>query len=383
MHLRDDFVKIVLLFLGWRLLLVVFSVIAINFIPLGSKDRFLGGGYNSYQLSPHFFSWANFDGEHYLSISIFGYKSLEQAFFPLYPGVISIISKPISLDFPSLTINSIFVGLLISNLAFLISLILLYDLIRLDFSKKIAFWVIIALLIFPTSFYFASLYNESLFLLLSISTFYFVRKQKWWLAGILGMIASATRVFGILIFFALLIEAWQQKKSIKEVIWICLIPLGLLFYMYYQWIFFQDPFSFYNLQTIVGEQHQKNIILFPQIIFRYFKMLFTVNFHNPIYQTLILEFVTGIMFLILPIYGYFKKIRLSYIFYALVGFLLPTIQGSLSSSPRYILILFPSFLCLALLISGFPKWGKITYVLFSLVFLGIETMLFLRGFWVA
>lgn len=153
--------------------------------------------------------------------------------------------------------------------------------------------------------------------------------------------------------------------------------------MSYQWIFFQDPLSFYNLQIIVGEQHQKNIILFPQIIFRYLKMLFTVDFYNPIYQTLILEFITGITFLFLPIYGYFKKIRLSYIFYAIIGFLLPTIQGSLSSSPRYVLILFPSFLALAILISGLPKWGKISCILFSLILLSIETILFLRGYWVA
>lgn len=383
MHLRDEFIKIIILFLSWRFLLVVILIGAIKLVPLGSTDRFLGGGIDNYQQFPYFFSWANFDGEHYLSISIFGYKNLEQAFFPVYPGLISIISKSVSFDFPALIFNSIYVGLIISNLAFLISIILLYDLIKLDFSRKIAFWTIVVLLIFPTSFYFASLYNESLFLLLSIGAFYSARKQKWWLAGILGMIASATRVFGILIFFALLIEAWQQKKSIKEILGIFLIPLGLLGYMFYQWQTIGNPLAFYNLQTIVGEQHQKNIILFPQIIFRYFKMLLSVDFYNPIYQTLILEFVTGIVFLLLPIYGYFKKIRLSYIFYALVGFLLPTIQGSLSSSPRYILILFPSFIALAILISSFPKWGKLLYVLFSLIVLGLETSLFLRGFWVA
>lgn len=383
MRLRDEFIKIIFLFLGWRLLLVFFSIIAINFIPLGSKDRFLGGGISNYQRLPYFFPWANFDGEHYLSISIFGYKNLEQAFFPAYPGLISMTAKPVSSDFPSLVFNSIYLGLLISNLAFFISLILLYDLIKLDFSKKIAFWALTALLVFPTSFYFASLYNESLFLLLSVGAFYCARKQKWWLAGVLGMVASATRVFGILIFFTLLIEAWQQKKSMKEILGVFLIPIGLLAYMYYQWMTFGDPFSFYNLQTMVGEQHQRGIILFPQVIVRYLKMFFAVDISNPIYQTLVLEFVTGILFLTLPIYGYLKKIRLSYIFYAVVGFLLPAIQGSLSSSPRYILILFPSFLALAILISGFPKWGRIIYVLFSIMILGLETVLFLRGYWVA
>lgn len=375
--------KIILLFLSWRLFLFVVLIFAVHYVSLGSTDRFLGGGPFNYQIAPEIFSWANFDGEHYLSIAIFGYKEFEQAFFPVYPLLISFLAKHFSYDFFSLLLSSTLAGLLISSLSFIGALIILFKLISIDFPKKVAFATILVYLLFPTSFFFGSVYNESLFLLLSVSSFYFARKKKWVLASLFGFIASATRVFGFLLFPALIIEAYQQREKLSRVAWIILIPLGLVLYMAYQYLTVGDPLAFYNLQERIGEQHQKGIILLPQVYFRYLKILLSVNSAQPIYQTVILEFVVGILFFLLPVYGYFKKIRLSYLVYAMLGFLLPTIQGSFSSLPRYILILFPSFIIIGLWVTNLQKLIKLV-VLFSLgLMLLLETTLFLRGYWVA
>lgn len=375
--------KILLIFLSWRFILIVISFFAINFVPLGNTDRFLGGGPVNYSIMPQLFGWANFDGEHYLSIAIYGYKYLEQAFFPIYPLLISFFSKPDLFSLSTPLINSAMMGLFISNISFVLALIFLWELIKIDFSKKIAYWVIILLLIFPMSFYFGSVYNESLFLLLSVLSFYSARKGRWFSAGLFGAIASSTRIFGIFLLPALLVEAWQQKIPFSRFIWIFLVPLGLGVYMWYLKTTSGDPFAFYNLQTLVGEQHQRGIILLPQVYFRYIKMLTTTSLQNPIFQTLVLEFIIGLLFFFLPIYGYFKKMRLSYVLYALVGFLVPAIQGSFSSSPRYVIILFPAFLAAALLVSNLPKIGKILIISLSFSVLIIETILFLRGYWVA
>lgn len=362
---------------------MIISLFAIHFVPLGYKDRFLGGGPVNYALSPELLSWANFDGEHYLSIAIFGYKFLEQAFFPVYPELISFFSKPNSGDLLASLINGTVAGLFISNISFVFSLIFLWELIKIDFSKKIAYLTIILILIFPTSFYFGAVYNESLFLLLSVLAFYCARKGNFLLAGVFGMISSATRVFGILLLPALLLEAYQQKAGISRMFWILLVPLGLGIYMWYLYSTTGDPIAFYNFQKLVGEQHQAGIITLPQVYFRYIKMIASTSFTNPIFQTIVLEFIVGIVFFLLPIYGYFKKIRLSYLVFAMLGFLMPTIQGSFSSTPRYVIVLFPSFLAAALWISGFPKIFKIL-LLFLLLFLFIiETALFLRGYWIA
>lgn len=379
--------NILFLFLSWRILLIIVSIFAIKLIPLAYEDKFLGGGPINYKLMPYFFSWANFDGEHYLSIAIFGYKGLEQAFFPLYPMMISFFANPFFSIFTPV-VSSTIVGLFISNIFFILALIILFKLIRVDFSKKIAYITISLLLIFPTSFYFGALYSESLFLFLSVLSFYFARKDKWELSSILGFLSSATRIFGILLLPALLIEAYQQKISIKKILWLFLIPLGLGIYMLYQYQTTGDPLAFYRLQKIVGEQHQSGLTILPQTYFRYIKMVFTVDKSSAIYQTLWLEFLVGLAFFILPIYGYFKRIgskriRLSYLFYAMIGFLIPSIQGSFSSVPRYIIVFFPSFLALAFFFDTLPKFLKIILFITSLLILILESALFVRGYWIA
>ncbi len=381
--ISDDLKKILLLFLTWRILLFLFLLFAVNSVPLAQEDRFLGGGPINYKFSPELFSWANFDGEHYLSIAIFGYKGLEQAFFPVYPMIISFVSKPFSPDLFSAFVSSTAAGIIISQTSIILALIFLWKLLRLDFSKQISFLTLILLLFFPTSFYFASVYNESLFLLLAILSFYCARTNRWVLASIFGFIASATRIFGLLLFPALLIEAWQNKLSFRRMLVLFLIPLGLGVYMIYQYLTVGNALAFYNLQKIVGEQHQSGFTFLPQVYFRYIKMLLTVDMTHPIYQTIVLEFIVGILFFFLPIYGYFKKIRVSYLVFALLGFLMPTIQGSFSSVPRYVIVFFPSFLAAALWIENKPGVLKLIILISSLTILFIETTLFLRGYWVA
>ncbi len=375
-------IKVCLAFFSWKLFLVAVSIIAIKFVPLGYTDRFLGGGAFNYKLAPHLFSWANFDGEHYLSIAIFGYKGLEQVFFPVYPMIISFFAKPFSEGLFSSLINSTIVGLIIANGSFLLALLYLYELIKLDFSNKVSLLVVFLIIVFPTSFYFGAVYNESLFLLLTVLAFLQARKGNWFWASLFGMIASATRIFGILLFPVFIVEAYLQKKY-RQLFWIFMIPLGLGLYMYYQYVTVGDPIAFYRLQDMVGEQRQSQLVVLPQVYYRYIRMLSTVDINQPIYQTILFEFIAGIIFLILPIYGYFKKIRLSYLFYAFIGFLITTVQGSFSSVPRYVLVFFPSFIVLALWLNHLPKAFKIIFFLCSISLLVIETSLFLRGYWVS
>jgi hypothetical protein len=399
-NLSRDFINLSLIFLVWRIILLFVQFLALNFVPLGNTDKFLGGGPFLYTIFPEVFAWANFDGEHYLSIAIFGYKDLEQAFFPVYPKIIGYSYNFLQPVLPTVLptppgqqlFYSTVLGLLLSNLATFLAIIFLWKLVVVDFSPKVAYLSVICLLVFPTSFFLVSLYNEALFLLLLLISFYLIRKNpfrnggknsNWFTASLVGLISSATRIFGILLLPSFLIEAWQQKLNWKVFFWVLFIPGGLFLYMFYQWIQTGDPLAFYHLQKIVGEQHQSGLTLLPQVYFRYTKMALTVSRSDPLYISLLLEFAVGVMFFILPIYGYFKKIRLSYLFYALVGFLLPTIQGSFSSVPRSILAFFPSFIALALFLDNKSLLFKMIYLSVSTILLLVFCIMYLRGYWVA
>lgn len=371
--------EIFLLFLGWRFAIFFFALIGIYFLPLYSQS-FLGGGFERYTKTPLFWGWSNFDGEHYLFIAQNGYQSLKHAFFPVYPLLVGYLGG-ISGSMVSLAV----IGLLISNLSFLVSLVLFWKLVILDYSKKIAFLSVFILLSFPTSFYFGALYTESLFLVLVLGSFYAARKNQWLLAGILGAVASATRVVGIFLFPALLLE-WRQmrkegKAEIYHLLFICMVPIGIISYMLFLKGTTGDPLAFYTLQAISGEQRDQRIIPLYQVFWRYVKMIWEFQ-TNLAYLTIFMELLAGALGIFLLILGYFRRMRPSYLCFGFLSYLLPTLTGSFSSMPRYLVIIFPIFIVLATFISGnrLLRFGVLTALIVLLV---IETMLFIRGYWVA
>lgn len=373
-----NYLAIICLFIIWKVVLLLILIGAFEFIPLYSTGL-LGGGYENYLVSYYSLPWANFDGEHFLSIAQFGYQQYQQAFFPLFPKLISIGMNNFG---DSIRIGAI-TGLIISSVCFLSGLIFFYKLLKLDYSPRFSLGAILVLILCPSSFYFNAVYTEALFLMLIMSSFYFFRTKKYFWAGIFGFLASTTRVFGVLLLLSFLIEAYLYKIPLKKIYWILLIPLGLISYMTYLYFTVGDPLAFYNLQLIVGEQHQRGVILFPQVVYRYLKIIIHTNSISPLFTTILFELASGIIFMLLPVIGIFKKVRLSYLFFAFAGFVLPTIQGSFSSLPRYVLILFPSFIVLTLMIKSLPTPLKILLSLLSFVLLTLETAFFLRGYWVA
>ncbi len=379
--IRSDFWAILGIFFSWKLITFLALFFSSRYLTIFSTDKFLGGTYKNFSLLPEFFSWANFDGEHFISIAVNGYKPLQYAFFPLYPKVIGYLSQPLIVNDFTSYFYPIFIGVLVNNLFFLLSLIVLYDLIRIDHSRKIAFLAVLSLVLYPTSFFFGAVYSESLFLFLTLVSFYLARKNKWLYSSIFGLFASVTRIFGILIFFSFVPKFFGKNRF--KFFWIFIIPLGLIVYMINLIIVAQDPFAFYNQQLIVGEQHQQGIVTIPQIIFRYIRILLNINQWNMIYQTIILEFISALLFIFLIIFGFVKKINYQYMIYLVLGFIVPTFQGSFSSLPRYVLVLFPGFIFLGIILAKLPIFFRFLYIIVSGVLLFIESSLFFRGYWVS
>ena len=333
-------------FFVWRVTTLLIAYLAILFVPRLS-DNFLGGMISDYNSNPFLWSWANFDGAHYLSIAVNGYKDLQQAFFPLYPLLIRFFG------------GSIVSALLISNLSLLISLVGLYKLIELDYDQKVARLSIILLLMFPSSFFFGAVYTESLFLALVVWGFYFFRKRKFLLGVVLGSLSSLTRIIGI-------------------------IPIGVFGYMGYSKYKWGDALALFHNQINFGEQRSDHLIMLPQVFYRYFvKILPSLSWNYfPIVFTTLLEIVVAIAFLLVIIYS-FKKIRLEYWLFLTIGYLIPTLTGSFSSMLRYVIVLFPAFIYLATNIVKFKKQAQIFIFTTMLILLVITEALFMRGYFVS
>ena len=377
---KSELSFIVKSYLFWIVVLFTILFFAVKFIPV-QKD-FLGGGHTNYLKNPYIWSWGNFDGEHYMAVAQNGYKPLTYFFFPTYPVLIKFFST-----FFGTSLHSyLFSGIFVSYASLVIGLIGFYKLIRLDFKANIARLSILLLLIFPTSFYFASVYTESLFFALTIWFFYLARKKNYLIAAVIAGVATTTRVVGIILPLVLLVEMLKEKENIfkfKNILSLLISPLGIITYMSFLKAATGNFLEFFSTVSIFGAQRESALITLPQVFYRYiFKVLPSIHttFFPAIFTPWI-EFTVAIFFLAISVWAFFK-LRLSYSIFLLFGYLIPTLSGSFSSLPRYVLILFPAFILLA---SNFTK-HKFLLVAFSVIssiLLVISFSLFARGYWVS
>lgn len=366
------FTAILKYFVLWQAVIIIVTIAA-QYSSLPLRETYLGSGTQGYVEKPWFYSRENFDGMHYTYIAQRGYGYSQQAFFPLYPTIIRRIMPYLN--------NAVTVGVLVSLISFFMGLYFFIKLVLLDYSPNVVKWTILALLLFPTSFFFTSIYTEGLFFFLTIAAFYSARTRHWLLAGIFGALASYTRFIGIFLLPSLFFEWWQQGRRFKHFLPILLVPLGLGIYMNYLNRTAGDPFAFFHVQVNFAQFRSEKLILLYQVFWRYIKMLFTVNRSDPLYLTIVLEFVTGVAFLVTTVYSFIKH-RLSYAVFNFLAFLTPTLTGTFTSLPRYALLCFPSFLLIGELLSRSPLARKIILGAFGLalvIFLG----LFSRGYWVS
>lgn len=331
------------------------------------------------------YSWANFDGVHYLTIAKNGYfgTGLIQAFFPVWPIILRFGARlGLETITAGLVFNFIFGWLLFKKW---------FKLLKFEFSRKVAWWGTVALFLFPTAFFFQALYSETLFLWLVVSSFYAARKKRWWRAGLWAAIAAATRIVGIMLLPALLIElgeeiGWSElklnlKQHWKKLVAVSLSAVGLIAYMFYLWQQFGDPLYFFHVQAEFGSGRTEGLVLYPRVIWRYLKILTTTQVKNWRYFIYVQEFLAGVVGLAVIVLSWFK-VRKSYLVFSFLAFLLPTLTGTFSSLPRYILVCPALFVVLGQWLAD-KKWFRYLWLPISILLLAINTMLFIQGWWVA
>ncbi len=359
--------------LVWQVVILTIGTVAFQILPL--SEQYLGGATQTYIEDPLLFSRANFDGNHYLSIAAIGYSSFQHAFFPLYPTLIRFISQ--------YNHHAVIAGIGISLLSFVFGIAVLYKLLKLDETPSVARWTIAALLLFPTSFFFSFVYTEGLFFFLLVSSLFAARKGHLLTAALLGALASYCRVVGVFIFPVILYELYVQKMlNVITILQTCIIPLGLMFYMFQLNQMVHDPLAFVHVQTLFDQGRSTQIILPYQVFWRYTKMLATVDRELPLYKTIILEMVTGITFFFLTFVTWLKM-RKSYAFLTSACLLLPTLTGTFTSVPRYVLICFPAFILIGRFLARSDIRQRYAYIISNIVLMIVYLTLFTVGHWVA
>jgi Mannosyltransferase (PIG-V) len=157
------------------------------------------------------------DAAWYIRIADEGYGSRPTAAF--FPGYVLAI-RAVDLISP---LGSTGAALLVSNGAFLAALLAVYALTCREYDDRHARRTVLLIAFFPTSFFFLAPYPESPFLLLAVLTFWAVRADRWAIGGLTGAFASATRITGVALVPALLLERWNATRSVHRLA-VALVP---------------------------------------------------------------------------------------------------------------------------------------------------------------
>lgn len=354
--------------------LIIMKFVLANFTPI---DFVYKDFLHFQKIQTPFETLANFDGIHYLLISKLGYSEYEQAFFPLYPTLMSLLSFGLEQKFYS--------GLGISIICLMIGLRYFYLIIRIMYKKDLKNSLLFFLL-YPGSFFLICIYTESLFFMLSMMLFYCLLKKKWLWVCLFAYCAALTKFIGIFWFIPILFVVYKERINIYQKISIILSPLlGLLTYMVYLFITVRNPIAFFTSQSAFGAQRSTDsVILLPQVIYRYIKILITADPHSTAYFVSVLELMISIfiiyIFFNIGFKWYKKTLALSIfeigvIIACFTSFLAPTLTGTLSSIVRYSLMFFPMYIYLTTL-PKLTQWFTLVIfvslhiILFSLFILG-------------
>lgn len=271
--------------------------------------------------------------------------------FPLYPLLINILSPLLG--------DASLAGLFLSQFCFIGCLVLLYYLAKKDMGEEGAKMSVWFLALIPWSYSFSAIYSESLFLITTLGAVLACRNRHYLPAGLMGVLASLTRLPGLLVLIPMVWEyladrGFRLDRIDRQILSLAIVPLGTLGYFAYLWWLTGEPLAYFMAQS---GWHK----------------VFVGFWYHPLQWLLkgidkpsqLLDIGTTLALVAVFILGY-KRLPRSYWLYS--GFYLWMLlsSSSLVGMPRYVSGMFPLYLILGKLSEERPYQGRIILILFVL-----------------
>ena len=318
---------------------------------------------------------AKWDALHYLAIALDGYSESQgglppagnrPAFFPLYPGLIHVLS-----GFGASAGLVLIMAYVVSLSCFFVALALLHRLTVIELGARYGRPTLMLLAFFPAAFFYGIPYTESLFLLLAVAAFLTARTGHWAMAGIILALASATRVPGLLLIVPVALLYLYGPRTDRtpmksgglrpryrlrpNAAWILLAPLGLLAFTVYLHHALGSGLAWEHAQVNFG-RHTIDPLTGAWTALREagssLGHIFSGTYdEQPIYYHLNVAQIAFVALAVAGGIGALRMLPIAYGTWVLIS-LIPLFvsqppNNPLVSSPRYIAVLFPIFLWLA------------------------------------
>jgi Gpi18-like mannosyltransferase len=352
--------RVLLLFIGW---LAYASYANANVQQLGLDVSYFKKVISSFRYA---------DVEWYIGIAQNGYEhrafsSAHQANWAFYP------LWPIALRLGNVFIADIVVlGIVLSTMLFVLSVVYLYRLILIDFNENIAMTTAILMVIFPAAYFCSRPGPEALFLLLVVTSFFYAKKQKWILAGFLAAMAVLSRLQGIFLLLPLLYIYYQQYKASKRhnirVVSLLMIPAALLGFMCYLYLITGNFFANIAIQDAWGNHNSYPL----GSIVKYLTEPTMISYYG--WDLSIVSFIFACASIILTIMMIrTPDIPRAYIIYTILSIYVMVSRDTVEASLRFLIPVFPVHLMVSRLI--YDK--KMLYNLMFFVFVALQLFYFI------
>jgi hypothetical protein len=305
----------------------------------------------SEELSRRLTPLARWDSGWYVSIAEGGYEAppvrvgqeTNHAFFPLYPALMRGVARATGLDVAR-------AGALVSAAALLGALLLLATWTRMRFGEDRVWPTLLLFLAFPTSFFFAAVYSESLLLFLALGAVLAAEEDRDGLAAAAGLLSGLTRISGLVLAPALFLVSWRRSRELGRPVPRALLRAGLVG---------ASPLAGFGLFCLYFHERFGDALLFVKAQHNWSREAKTV-FDGPrlILQEILRDLATGHVFVKSPVRTMEGVFLLLFLFLAwrlaarrlwpeaLYVFLTVAIvftSGTLESGGRYVLPAFPAF----------------------------------------
>lgn len=319
--------------------------------------------------------WARWDGIWYVLIATQGYGpqvGALHAFFPAFPGLIHIVGDVFGG-------NYLLAGVLINRLLLFPTVAVFTQLVREESGDRAAERAPLFLLLAPVAVFFLAVYTETLFMLACLTCFLAMRHQRWLLAGLCCMVATATRLPGIVLVGAVLVEGLASRKYWQGVGASALGMCGLAAYALYLQLAYHDPLAFQHAYTYGwgGRHVTLDIWSGPQMYLQFLASDHPWTRTDLTYLSCVLALAIGCAL----VAAMWRPMRWSYRVFVVGSMLLPLMSGTLFAYNRYSLALFPFLLVACRWTAKRPTLREATLLTMGFFcFLGI--VMFTSSYWV-
>lgn len=333
-------------------------------------------------------SWQRWDAKHYINLADLGYQNyieneqhLFLVFFPLYPWIVRIVHLFIrNWDVACLTV---------SVLSFCTGSVFFYGVIKEEFGRTIAKYSLVLLCCYPFSFFFGGMMTESLFFCLLSAGFFYIRRHKWFVAGVIGIFCALCRVQGILLLGVGMVEFFiayrplelLREKRFREFVtafftkgsWLFLTVIGNLIYFGINKSVEGDFFRFRYYQK---EHWYHTTTYISNCISEILSYIRTAE-HQNLIAIWLPELVVFILAVVCIIYS-LRRHPLRYSAFLIVYTVLNYSVTFLISGGRYMLCALPMFVILAQILEK-QKWLCILLAAVSFSLLNMYFLLYMSG----